>query len=882
MLNAMRSALGLAVIVLLGITTADRSGVGAQVRPVYDSGAAGLAHLLGRLQTTARALHTGAHPDDEDSAFIARTARGDHARVAYLSLTRGEGGQNILGPELFDALGVIRTEELLQARRLDGGEQFFTRAFDFGFSKTLVETASKWNEQEILADMVRVIRLFRPLVVYSRFSGTPSDGHGQHQFAGYLTPLAFRAAADPAAFPEQLAEGLRPWQARKLYLSSGFRPDPADTPTLQLQTGILDPVIGRTYTEISAEGRSQHKSQEMGAIEPLGPFASGLRLVASTATAGATEDSVFDGLDVTVTGIARLAGLPDGALGPELRAVSTAARQALEDYRPLEPQRTVPALAAGLRATRAARQSLGAVAGPADARAAADFLLAVKESDFTEALALAAGVVVDPLADAETVVPGGTLGVSVRTFLARPEAIVRTATLAVPAGWQADAEDVPAAAPAAGGFFRREAPSATSRYQVRVPLGAPLTQPYFLAQPRPGDRYEWPRTAPRTLPFDAPLLTARVTLEVGGVAITIARPVSYRFADRIRGELRREVAVVPPVALGLDSRLLIVPTDGGVRTERLVVRATSLTPDAVAGTIRLKAPDGWQVTPASAPVNLTSLGEVDTATFLVTIPPQTSAGTWALAAEATLGGNVYAQDVETVAYPHIQSRRLYSPASATVQVFDLRVAPVRVGYVMGSGDDVPDALRRMGVDVTLLDNATLATGDLTPFDTIVVGVRASEARPDFAANSGRLRSYMERGGTLVVQYQQTDYPSRNLPPYPVRSQGNVRVTDETASVRILAPDHPVFTFPNRIGPGDFDGWVQERNLYAFGTFDAQYTPLLESADPGEGPQRGGEVYARVGQGHYVYTAYAWFRQLRAGVPGAYRQFANLVSLSKAP
>lgn len=881
MLIRMRMARALVAILLVGGALAQRPAVDAQVRPVYDSGAAGLAHLLGRLQTTARALHTGAHPDDEDSAFIARTARGDHARVAYLSLTRGEGGQNILGPELFDALGVIRTEELLQARRLDGGEQFFTRAFDFGFSKTLAEAASKWDEQEILADMVRVIRQFRPLVVYSRFTGTPADGHGQHQFAGYLTPLAVRAAADPAVFPEQLADGLRPWRARKFYLSSGFRQDPANPPTLQLQTGMLDPVLGRSYTEISAEGRSQHKSQEMGAIEPLGPFASGLRLVESSVPAGTAEDSVFAGLDVTVTGIASLAGLPGGVLRAELQAIDAAARRALEDYRPLQPERTVPALAAGLRATRIARQTLSASRAPDDARAEADFLLEVKESDFSEALAMAAGVVVDPLADAETVVPGGSLGVAVRTFLGGPGPVtVQGATVAAPAGWRTEMRG--AAAGAGGGFLRRETPSATSDYLVRVPANAPLTEPYFLTRPRLGDRYDWPAGAPRAMPFDRPLLTARVTLDVGGAPVTLTRPVSYRFADRVRGELRRDVVVVPPVTLSLDSRLLVVPTASGTRTERVVVRATSTTPEPVTGAIRLRAPDGWTVAPASAPLGLTGSGDADTATFTVTIPSQAAPGTWALEAEAEVAGQVHGQTVELVAYPHIQTHRLYTPARADVQVFDLAVAPVRVGYLMGSGDEVPDALRRMGVDVTLLDDATLATGDLSPFDTIVVGVRASEARPDFAANTNRLRAYMEQGGTLIVQYQQTDYPSRNLPPYPVQSQGNVRVTDETAPVRILAPDHPVFTFPNRIGPADFDGWVQERNLYAFGAFDARFTPLLESADPGEPPQRGGQVYAAVGQGHYVYTAYAWFRQLRAGVPGAYRQFANLVSLSKAP
>jgi LmbE family N-acetylglucosaminyl deacetylase len=849
----------------------------SQVRPIYDSGAAGLTHLLGRLHTTASALHTGAHPDDEDSAFIARTARGDHARVAYLSLTRGEGGQNIIGTELFDALGVIRTEELLQARRLDGGEQFFTRAFDYGFSKTLAEARSKWNEREILGDMVRVIRQFRPLVIYSRFVGNASDGHGQHQFAGYLTPLAFAAAADRAQYPEQIAAGLRPWQVRKLYRQGRGASDAAAT--MQVQTGILDPVIGRSYAAVAAEGRSQHKSQEMGGIEPLGPSASGLVRVETRVTVPSTESSIFDGLDTSLPGLATLMGLPAGSLAGELRAIDAAARDAVRDFRALEPERIVPVLATGLRATRAARAALRSAAGSDDARADVDFVLARKETDFAEALALAAGAVVDPLADEETVVPGGTAGVNVRTFLAHPTLVrITRTTLNAGNGWRVE----PAAVPEARGGFRRETPTSIERYTVSVPATALLTQPYFLGNPRQGDSYNWAADAPAGMPFQSPLVTATVTFDTNGTEFTISRPVVYRFADRVRGELRRDLNVVPELSVGLDTQLLIVPASGAARAQRLVVTATSSGNRAMTGTLRLRLPAGWTATPASSTFSIASAGESATATFDVTPPAQRTPGTLTIQAEAESGGRVFTASMDTIEYPHIQSHRLYSPASARAEVVNLAVSAVRVGYIMGSGDEVPDALRRMGVDVTMIGNEMLSTGDLSRFDTIVVGIRASEARPEFAANQMRLRSYMERGGTLIVQYQQTDYVERGLSPYPVKSPGNSRVTDETAPVRILAPTHPAFTFPNRITPADFNGWVQERNLYAFGSFDAPYVSLLESADPGEPPQRGGQVIAPVGKGRYVYTAYSWFRQLRAGVPGAYRQFANLISLPKAP
>ena len=850
----------------------------AQVRPIYDRGAAGLTQILQRLTTTASVLHIGAHPDDEDSAFLARAARGDHARVAYLALNRGEGGQNIIGPELFDALGVIRTEELLQARRLDGGEQFFTRAFDFGFSKTRTETAALWDEQAVLEDMVRVIRAFRPLVIYSRFSGTAADGHGHHQEAGYLTPLAFKAAGDPGQFPNLAREGLRPWQAKKLYMTGG-RGGGAG-PVLQVATGDVEPVIGRSFAEIAAEGRSQHKSQEMGGIEPLGPSASALRLVESRTQAAATEQSVFDGIDTTLTGLAGLTGLPAPTLRSELSAINAAVTQALRSYQPLQPATLLPSLADGLRATRAARSALRVLTNDRDAAADADFLLAQKEEDFSSALLRAAEVAVDPLANAETVEQGGTLDVNVRIFAANASLVrVLETGVRAPDSWSVSTAD---AAGNAGGRGGRETPTRQTTYRVRVPATAPFTQPYFFETPRRGAMYQWPPGSPSTSPFGPPLLTAFATLEIGGVTVTETAPVSYRIGDSIRGELRREVNVVPALAVGFTSSLFVLPTGNTARTQAVQVQATSLRNGQTSGTLSLTVPQGWTVTPASIPISLTANVERVSATFQVTAPARRPTGRYDIALQARVGDATYAHDLQVIAYPHIQTHRIYSSAVATVQVVDLAVAPVRVGYIMGSGDQVPDALRRMNIPVTLLDDAALANGDLAAFDTIVVGIRASEARPAFVANQARLRQFMERGGTLIVQYQQQEYIARNLPPYPAQMMGNSRVTDEKATVSILAPQHAAFTFPNRISARDFDGWVQERNLYSFTAFDPKYVPLLEAADPGEMPQRGGEVYARVGRGHYVYTSYAWFRQLPAGVPGAYRLFANLISLGKAP
>jgi LmbE family N-acetylglucosaminyl deacetylase len=861
--------------------------IDAQVRPIYDMGAAGLTQVLQRLQTTASALHTGAHPDDEDSAFIARTARGDHARVAYVSLNRGEGGQNIIGPELFDALGVIRTEELLQARRLDGAEQFFGHTFDYGFSKSRTEAETKWGGQrDTLADYVRVIRMFRPLVVYSRFTGTPTDGHGHHQEAGYLTPLAYKAAADPNEFPEQLREGLRPWQAKKLYRGNfgNARPDPA-IPTVTVQEGLIDPAAGRSYAEISFEGRSQHKTQAQGGIEPRGPIASTLSLVDSAVQPARPEQSVFDGLDTTIPGIAKLSGLPDGTIRTELAAIDAAAKKALADYEPLNPSRIIPSLADGLRATRAARAAVKSAGGSADARADADFLLAFKEEEFEDALVRAAEADVDPLAGQETVVTGDAVDVLVRIFVpaASSVTIERTA-LNVPAGWKVDPLPDGGAVTASGFQGRREMPTHVAGFRVTVPANAPLTEPYFLRRPRTGDTYKWAEGDPKSLPFDPPVMTASVAATIGGVNVTVTRPVQFRYADSVRGELRRDVNVVPRVAVGLDTSLIVVPLGTTPNQQKVVVRATSFSSKPVSGTLRLRLPQGWTSMPAEAPFNLRASGDKTSTPFVVTAPGRRATGKLEIVAEAVADGTTYGRDMQVIAYPHIQTHRLYWPATTTAQVLDLKVAPVKVGYIMGSGDEVAEAIRRMGVDLTMLDGDMLATGDLSRFDTIVVGIRASEANPDFVANNGRLLDYMQRGGTLIVQYQQQEYANKMLPPFPAGppTAANPRVTVEDAPVKILAPTHPAFNFPNKITDADFAGWVQERNSYAFSTFDARYVPLLECADPGEPPVRGAEVYADVGKGRYVYTSYSWFRQLPAGVPGAYRQFANLISLSKAP
>lgn len=885
---AYRNIRSILVLTLFAAMLAPGLTVRAQVRAIYDNGTAGLGLRLKRLQTTASMMHTAAHPDDEDSGLIARTARGDSARVSYLSLTRGEGGQNVIGPELFESLGIIRSEELLQARRLDGGEQFFTRFMEYGFSKRREEAARIWNEQKVLGDMVRAIRVFRPLVITSRFSGTPADGHGQHQLAGYLTPIAYKAAADPNQFPEHFAEGLRPWQAKKLYVGQGFNPNAANPPSVTVPTGEYDPLIGRSYFEIAMEGRSQHKSQEMGSLELRGKQQSGLRYLDGVKVEN--EKGIFDGLDTSITGIAKLAGVTDGSLDADLRTIQAAAAKSLDDFDAFNPSKSIAPLASGLTAVKAARAKLASKTDNPSKEA--DFFLKHKEKQFSDALLAAAGVIVDALSDTETIVAGDSANVAVRVFAPEVSGVtVASAVVKTADGWTAAVQAEPAQPPATGFRPRNEVALGANFFKLTAPANAKPTQPYWLENERSSFTFDWNNAGmDKNMPFQRPLATAEVKLNVGGAEVTAWKTVEYRFADDIRGELRRDINVVPAVTITLDSNLIIAPVSTAATKKRVVASVTNNAPRATSGSVKLQLPSGWSATPASIDFALKGKGEKTAVVFDVNIPANTKADSYNIPAVAQVGGASYGLTMHEVAYQHMQTHRRYSPAAVSAKVIDVKVAPVRVGYVMGTGDRVPEAITLLGLPVTMLDERDLSTGDLSRFDTIVIGIRASQVRPDYVSNNGRLLDFVRNGGTMIVQYQQQEFIRDNLAPFPVKMEsvingqqriGNVRVVDENAPVTILVPNHVTMNTPNRIVNTDWDNWVQERNLYSLTGLDPQYTALLSTADEGEPPVTGGLVYVKLGKGHWVYNSYSFFRQLPAGNPGAFRLFANLLSLPQS-
>ncbi len=887
--NIMKKLLRIALSLLL-ISQSFSISLKADTRPApEDRGSSGLALALRRIQTIASVLHTAAHPDDESTEMMAYCARKEGARTAYMALNRGEGGQNGIGPELWDGLGVIRTEELLAARKLDGAEQYFSRAFDFGFTRSPQETLQKWNREEILGDMVRVIRMMRPLVIVNGFSGTAQDGHGQHQVAGLLTPEAIKAAADPARFPEQIKHGLQPWQVLKFYAR---RFGGGQTgPRAEFDAGAYDAVLGRSFMELAADGRSRHRSQDFGQVQPRGTFVRSFpRLATFGALAGAelpqVEKSLFEGIDVSITGIAKFAGKDGERLLPALTRIKEHAAQALADFRIEHPDLSAPHLAAGLREVRQLRETLDGL-DPA-AKATVDGLLAQKKLQFSAALAKAHGVVVDALSNTEIVTPGEAVEVSANVYVglrgaAKPAASI---TLQAPKSWKvttAGAEvEAPSSVPA---FFRnRETPDVKERFKAVAPTDAASSQPYWLAKPRTKDQYEWPGEDadwPFNQPFEPPLLQAQVEMTLSGEKVVIVQPVEYRYSDKTFGEFRRDLKVAPALTLTTHPSLLVIPAGAENRTREISVEIVHNASRKTEGEVKLNVPANWKVEGDQHPLSFTKQGEKASRTFKVT-PPAGAIGNFELKAIAEANGNTYDNGYQVIAYPHINPHFIYRAATSKVEVFDVNVAKnLKVGYVMGSGDDGPEVLHQLGVKTTLIGANELASGDLSGYDTIILGIRVYEVNEDVIANNKRLLEYVSNGGTLIVQYNKQEFANGNFAPYPVKMAGSLRVTDETAPVTILEPAHPLFNFPNKINDNDWKAWVQERGLYFLSEWDAQYKPLLSAPDDIGTIQKGGEMVAKYGKGNYIFTGYAWFRQFPAGVPGAYRLFANLVSYSKS-
>jgi len=790
---------------------------------------------LQKLDVLGRVLYLAAHPDDENTSLIALWSNGTLYETAYLSVTRGDGGQNLIGPELREKLGVIRTEELLAARRIDHGQQFFSRAVDFGFSKTSGETLRIWDHDKILADVVWIIRKFRPDVVVTRFSPEDQLTHGHHTASAILAQEAFPAAGDARRFPEQLSLA-KIWQPRRLvwntspfFFSNRNLPfDPAGLTTLE--AGGFNPLLGKAYTEIAAASVSMHKSQGVGS-----PARRGARKEYFKSLAGEPmTDGLFAGVDSTWSRI------------PGSEAAAARIREAIARFRSTDPAASIPSL---LEARRALEQLKD------------DDWVPQKKRELDQIIAACLGLHIESSTMAASVIPGQTLPVKVEA-INRSNVSIVLHEVRFPLSNENMTIDAP--------LSRDEL--VAKEFSPKIPDATAYSQPYWLRQPGTLGTFAVDDQKLIGLPENPPHFPAEVVLTVDGQNLRYTLDTKYRTVDPVAGELRHALVIAPPAFANFGEAVLVFPD---AESKPVQVRVTA-TAAAVKGQLKLKAPAGWSIEPAAIPLDLKGADAEANATF--TVKPPNQSGEAQLTAVVSIDGRDYSFSRVRISYPHIGVHILMPPAECRMVRADIQKKGQLIGYISGAGDDIPQALEQIGYTVKMLGEADINASNLRRFSAVVLGIRAYNTQDRITTFLPQLFDYVKEGGVVISQYNTTaDLKTKEFGPYPLEISRD-RVTDENAEVRILAPDHPVMNLPNKITPKDFEGWVQERGLYFSSKWDAAWTPILSCNDPKEKPLDGGLLIAKSGKGYFVYTGYSWFRQLPAGVPGAYRIFANMVSL----
>lgn len=866
-------------------------------------GAPALWQSLKKLHTRASIVWLAAHPDDEDGSVLAYESRAIGARVVLSQSNRGEGGANVMSNDYFDALGLVRTMELLKADEYYGVEQRWSMVIDYGFSKTLDETIKNWTHDRYFYDIVRVIRMERPLVVITSHPDSPAAGHGNHQATGRVAVEVLKAAGDPSVFPEQIRAGLRPWTPLKGYARAGGfggrggRGGPA--PNVEVPIGNYDPLLGANYAQIAREGLGFQKTQNGGPSVPkAGESTAAYRRIGSAIPVQDKEGSFFDGIDTSLAGIATLAKSGDTAfLSAGLRDMNGFVEKAISGFDAIHPDRAVPALVAGLQATT---RLIDAVAksnlSPED-KYEIGHELEIKRAQFNNALGEALGLSINAsvgpvpqegggrggfgFADPETsrtAIPGETLNVNVQV-VNQSSTPVKLEKVSLEVNGQKQNWDITGPNTPPGAVLSSNKPVQT-HFGVTVPREVTYTRPYFT---RPDIEQSWydiqdDRYRNQSLPPYP--LTAWLDVSYEGAAIRIGQYVQTTRRVTGRGTVYEPLVLAPAISVEVAPRKGIVAL--GAKSFTLTALVHSNEKGPASGTIRLELPPGWKSAPASAPFSTAEDGQEQSAAFEVT-PARVTEQAYRITAVAEYSGRQYREGYDLSGYPGLRPYFLYHPSVHQTTGVDVKIASdLKVGYIAGSGDDVPAALEPLGIKVSFLSPADIASGDLGKFDVILLGVRAYAARDDLRANNSRLLEYVKNGGVAIVQYNTPEY-DHNYGPYPyVMGRNPEEVTDEASAVAILNPSNPVFNWPNQITAKDFSGWVEERGSKWMQTWDPRYEALLETHDDGQAPQKGGLLYAKYGKGIYIYNAYAFYRQLPEGVPGAYRIFANLLSLPRNP
>ncbi|HEX4022557.1 MAG TPA: PIG-L family deacetylase [Acidobacteriaceae bacterium] len=903
----------------------------------FNRGSVGLWQTLQKLHTRASLLMITAHPDDEDGPTLTYESRHDGVRANLLSLTRGEGGQNVMSSDAWDALGVVRTQELLAADRYYDVNQYWSRVADFGFTKTKQEAFDKWGYDRVLYDSVRVVRMTRPLVVMSVFAGNVSDGHGQHQVSGQMAQEVYKAAGDPKVFPDQIREGLLPWSPLKVFIRVPFADvtrqgvydyatghwapaifhnyvDGSDihgepSTSVAIPVGKYDPLIGLSYFQLARLGLGMQKSQNDGMGLPLAqPVMSDYHLYASRVPTKTEEATFFDGIDVSLAGIATLAPATEApALRVKLIAIQDSVDHAIAAYSAEHPERTAPYLASGLRETNALITQIAArpwsgETGDAKNQTARQnvlFELRAKQQQFSLALAQALGLSMQAMVTRETgpshvpvifrgfadtfriAIPGQKFPVQVHLANGSPVTVQIAALQLVPAPMTHDRQDawkISQRAQAAAELGNGAATDAV--FSVTVPQHPQFTQPYYHRPNIEQPYYDIDDTqyqSESNMPYP---LHAVATLRYNGVEFSVEQPVETVRGQLGQGPVLEPLLVGPAISVQMAPQVAILPLTS--KTLHVTASIQSNVKSPATGHLSLQLPAGWTSTPASAGFSTAKDGDIASVDFTVT-PTALESRTYTLQAVAEYNSQSYRAGYRMTGYLGLRPYPIYRAATTQVRAADVRVAPgLRIGYVVGTGDEVPDSLRQLGLPPQLLSPQDLATGDLSSFDAIVLGIRAYAVRPDLRTYNDRLLRYVHQGGVLIVQYNTSGLQPSDAP-YPLELGNNPeKVINEVSAVQMLQPHDPLLAWPNTISTKDFQGWVEERGHGFLRSWDAHYTPLLEMHDPGQDPQQGGLVYTRYGKGIYVYTALALYREMPEGVPGAYRLFANLISLARNP
>ena len=884
-----------------------------------DRGEAAVTQDIQRLKTTASAMDIVAHPDDEDGALLTYLSRGLGVRTILYTLTRGEGGQNAMSSESYDALGVIRTQELLKADEYYGAKQVWGTQADFGFSKTQEEAFARWGHDRVLYDAVLAVRRERPEVIFATFIGAVSDGHGQHQVSGEIAQEVFKAAGDPKVFPDQLKDGLQPWQPLAVYGMTPFAPinkgqvfdyatgklapakfrnyvtgewiegQPSTDATMPV--GTWDPVLGRTYAQIATEGWGQQKSQNGGNNPPLsGPAAARYHLwaavpaVTSGSPAGAGDNDLFHNhhvnIDTSIAGLARVA--PGAAwLLADLKQIDAG----LEEFSKQCPCHG--GLDTAHRVSPIYRQAIdlrGKVADSnldAQSKASLVFELDAKIAEFESALENMLGLEVTAFRTKEDKVQRGgfrrdSADEMPRTVSPSEEFKVRvhvsglTPDVHLAKTWF----ESPSKEPWKHGdpvSTASEPPVSDAIYALKAPEDAEPTQPFFTRPSIEQPYYDISRPEWRERSFAPYPLSAWAEFTLDGVPIRVGEVVQSLQRTTGHGGYYEPLVVTPAIGVSVDPDARILPLNGGP----LPVKVTVHTQAAAEGTVTLKLPDGWRAEPSEAHFKRAAGGDTEPILFSVT-PSAVQSGAYTLKAVARCGDHSYETGWQSVGYPGLVPYNMYKPAQLKTRKVDVKLAPgLRIGYVMGTGDNVPEDIEELGATPHLLSDSDLTTGDLSAWNVIVIGIRAYSNRPVLTAAQPRLDDFVRNGGTVIVQYQSANFPA----PLPLAMNNRMpeRVVDEQSPVKLLDPSNPLLNQPNKITAADFEGWVEERGHSFLETWDKGYTPLTETADAGQDPQKGGLLVAHPGKGTYIYVAYALYRQLPELVPGAYRLLANLLS-----